>query len=59
MTPVLLIHKADLQSRPVVIIVFAQCRSFVRPGRTFQNKQISSENNVRSWRECGSGRVDY
>ena len=61
----LLIHEADPQSRPVVIIVFAHvvhsyvCPSIRPPVPTFQTKQISSESNDRYWRDCGSGRVDH
>ena len=49
----LMIHEADPQSRPVVIIVFAQVFRL-----SHNTKQISSENNVPYWRDCGSGRVD-
>ena len=52
----LLIHSADPQSRPAVIIVFAHV---VRPSPLFKTKQISSRNKVRYWRDCGSGRVDH
>ena len=58
----LLIHEADPQSRPVVLddIVFAHVvRPYFRPSPLYQTKQISSENNVRHWRDCGSGRVDH
>ena len=56
----LLIHEADPQSRPVVVIVFAHVvRSYVRPSPIFKTKQISNENNVHYWRDCGSGRVDH
>ena len=41
----LLIHSAYPQS--------------VRPSPLFKTKQISSENNVCYWRDCGSGRVDH
>ena len=46
----------DPHSRLVVIIVFAHVRTSVP---TFKTEQISSENNVRYWRDCGSGRVDH
>ena len=46
----LLIHEANPQSRPVVIIVFAH---------VVKTNQISSENNDRYWRDRGSGRVDH
>ena len=53
----LLIHLADPQSRPGVIIVFAQV---VRPNFLKSSKtKRSSENNVHYWRDCGSGRVDH
>ena len=54
-----LIHSADPQS--LVIIVFAHV---VRPSvslhfsKSSKTKQISSKNDVRSWRERGSVRVD-
>ena len=54
-----LIHSADPQSRLVVIIVFAHVVRPVRPSPLFKTKQISSENKVRYWRDCGSGRVDH
>ena len=58
----LLIHLADSQSRPVVIIVFTHVVSksvrshFSNSGKT---KQISSENSVHYCRHCGSGPVDH
>ena len=60
---VLLIHEVDPQSWQVVITISARVvctsvRSFVRPHFS-QIKQISIENNVRYWRDCGSGRVDH
>ena len=56
----ILIHETDPQSRPVVIIVFAHVvRSYVRPSPLFITKQNSNKNNVRYWRDCGSGRVDH
>ena len=54
-----LIHEADPQSRPVVIIVFAHV---VRPSVPFpllKTKQILNENYFRYWQDCGSGRVDH
>ena len=45
--------RPDPQSRPVVIIVIR------RPSPLFKTKQVSSENNVRYWWDCGSGRVDH
>ena len=33
-------------------------RLSVRPP-LFKTKQISSENNVHYWKDCGSGRVDH
>ena len=55
-----LIHEADPQSRPVVIIVFAHVvRPSVRRPPLFNTKQISSEIKVRYWRDCGSGWVDH
>ena len=56
-----LIHSTDPRSRPVVIIVCAHVvRPYVRPHflKSSKTKQISSENNVHYWRDCGSGRVD-
>ena len=40
---------------------FRKCCPSVRPhcSKSGQIKQISSENNVRYWRDCGSGRVDH
>ena len=46
-----LIHSADPESRPVVIIVF----TYVVCTNIYKTKQISSENNVRYWRDCVSG----
>ena len=55
---VLLIHSANPQSRPVRIIVFAHVvRASVPTFQILQNK--TTENNVRYWRDCGSGRVDH
>ena len=55
----ILIHEANPQSRPVVIIVFAHVvRLYVRPS-LFKTKQNSNESNVRYWRDCVSGRVDH
>ena len=51
----ILIPSADPQSRLVVIIVWC-CPYFSKSSKT---KQISSENNVHYWRNCGSGRVDH
>ena len=54
----LLIHVADPPSGLVVFIVFAHVvRSYVRP--QFSNQNKFQENNVRYWRDCGSGRVDH
>ena len=64
----LLIHEADPQSRPVVIIIFAHVvcsyvrqyvRQYVRPSPLFKTKHLYSENNVRYWQNYGSGRVDH
>ena len=58
----LLIHVADSQSLPVVIIIFAHVsvRPSIRPSvRPVQNKQNLSENSDPYWKDCGSGRVDY
>ena len=54
----LLIQSAHPKSRPVGIIVFAYV---VRPSvPTFQIwKNTTTENNVRYWRDYGSGRVDH
>ena len=49
--PLVLIHEADPQSRPVVIIVITI--SSVRPHFSKQNKFQAKENNVRYWRDCG------
>ena len=40
---------------------FCTCRpwSYICPSPLFKTKQISSENNVRYRRDCGSGRVDH
>ena len=56
-TVTLLIHEADPQSQPAVIIVSAHV---VRPSVPFSTKQkpISSENNVRYWQDCGSWIID-
>ena len=67
MTPVflylfqwVLIHSADPQSRPIGIIVFTHVvRTSVRPNFTKSSITKQSENNVRYWRDCGSGRVDH
>ena len=40
-----LIHEADPQSRPVMIIVIAHVRPSVYPSPLFKTKQISSESN--------------
>ena len=56
----LLIHSADPQSRPVVIIVFTHViRTSVRShfSKSSKAKQISNESNVHYWPDCGSGRV--
>ena len=62
----LLIHSDAPQARSVVIIVFTHLvRPSVRPyicphfSKSSKTKQISSENNVYYWRDCGSGRVDH
>ena len=58
----LLIHSADPESRTVVIIVVVHIvRSSVRPhiSKSSKAKQITSENNIHYWRDCGSGRVDH
>ena len=59
-----LIHSADPQSRQVGIIVFAHVvrlyfRSSVRPHCSKSRKTKQSDNNVRYWGDCGSGRVDH
>ena len=47
-------HEADPQSRSIVIIVFSHVvHSYVRTSPLYKTKQISSENNVRYWRNCG------
>ena len=56
----ILIHSADPQSRPVVIIVSAHVvRTYVRLhfSKSSKTKQISSENNDHYGRDCGSARV--
>ena len=60
----LLIHEADPQTRPVVIIIFAlvSVRLSVRTSPFFkilQNKQTSSEYNDHYWWQCESGRGDH
>ena len=58
----LLIHSANPQLRPVVIIVFAHVvRTYVLTyfSKSSQSKPVSSENNVHYWRDCGYGRVDH
>ena len=52
----------DEANRPVVIIVFAHVvLPYVRPhfSKYSKTKQISNENNVQYWQDCGSGRVDH
>ena len=51
-----LIHSANPQSLPVGIVVFEHvvCPQFSKSSKTKQSK-----NNVRYWRDCGSGRVDH
>ena len=51
-----LIHSADPQTRPVVIIIFVHVSV-----RTFKNiaKETSLENNDHYWWECGSGWGDH
>ena len=51
---VLLIHSANPKSRHVGIIVFTHV---VRPFQIKKNK--ATENNIRYWRDYGSGRVDH
>ena len=57
----ILIHSADPQSWPVVIIIFAHVvRPYVRihfSNLAKQNK--TTDNNGRYRRDCGSGRVDH
>ena len=54
-----LIHSADPQSRPVVVIIFAHVvRPSVHPHFLNLTKQ-TTENNGRYWRDCGSGRLDH
>ena len=58
-----LTHEAKPQSRPVVITIFTLWvwTSF-RPSSLFKishSNNFLSENNVRYWRDCGSGRVDH
>ena len=59
---VFLIHLADPESWPVVIIIFGYtyCPS-VRPhfSKYSKTKHVSSKNNVDDWRYCGSDRVDH
>ena len=53
----------DPRGRPKVTAdsdhCFCTCRPFIRPSPLFKTKQMSSENNVHYWRDCGSGRVDH
>ena len=53
----------DPRGRPTVTAgsdnCFCTCRPFVGPSPLFKAKQISSENNVRYWRDCEYGRVDH
>ena len=52
-----LIHPADPETRLVMIIIFTHvCPYFSKLSKT---KQLSCENNVWHWRDCGSGRVDH
>ena len=60
----LLIHEADPQSRPVVINIFTRVvrlsvRTSIPTSKSRKTKQLSSENNDRYRRDCGSGRVDH
>ena len=57
-----LIHSADPQSRPVVIIVFARdVRPYVSPhfSKCFKTKQLLNENSDHFSQYCGSGRADH
>ena len=38
---------------------FCSCSPYVRPHFSKSSKTKQSENNVRYWRDCGSGRVDH
>ena len=56
----ILIHSANPKSRPVGIIVFAHVvRPSVRPHFSNLEKNKTTENNVRYWRDYGSGRMDH
>ena len=48
----------DPRGRPTVTVGSDHCFRSYRPSVLFKTKQISSENNVRYWQDCGSGRVD-
>ena len=54
----------DSWGRPIVTAgsddhCFHTCRPSVRPSSLFKTEQCSSENNVRYWQDCESGRVDH
>ena len=55
---VILIHEADPQSRPVVIIVFCTCRPSVRQHFSKQNK-FQAKTMFYYWQDCGSDLVDH
>ena len=57
----LLIHLADPQSRTVVNTIFSGVCKSVRPhfSKSGKTNQTSNENNIRCWRDCGSGQVDH
>ena len=63
----LFLQNIDPRGRPTVTTgsehCFCTCHPFVhasvRPSPLFKTKQNSSENNVRCWLDCGSGRVDH
>ena len=49
----------DPRGRPTVSASSDHCCCTCRPSPLFKTKQISNKNNVRYWRDCGSGRVDH
>ena len=55
-----LIHSANLQSRPVVIIVFAHMLSIrTCPSPLFKSSETKQQKTMIATGESGSGRVDH